>query len=76
MIQFFCHEWYTIFNGGFMGTLEGKIEYFSGTIQWVQIEGKYIPDLYHTFLHILIIFALTITIIYSAKRDKVKHAKL
>ena len=31
LIQFICHEWYTIFNGGFMGTLEGKIKYFSGT---------------------------------------------
>ena len=27
-IQFICHEWYTIFNKGFMGTLERKIEYF------------------------------------------------
>ena len=25
VIQFMCHEWYSIFNGGFMGTLEGKI---------------------------------------------------
>ena len=70
LIQFFCHEWYTIFDGGFMGTLEGKIEYFSGTIQWLKIEGKYIPDVYHTILHILIIFALTVTIIYTAKSNK------
>ena len=44
VIQFMCHEWYSIFNGGFMGTLEGKIEFFSGTIQWLQIEGRYVPD--------------------------------
>lgn len=70
LIQFICHEWYTIFNGGFMGSLEGKIEYFSGTIQWLQIEGRYIPDVYHTILHILIILALTITIMYIAKNKK------
>ena len=37
VIQFLCREWYTIFNGGGMGTLEGKIKCFSGTIQWLQI---------------------------------------
>ena len=54
----------------FMGTLEGKIEYFSGTIQWLQIEGRYVPDVYHTVLHILILCALTITIIYTVKIRK------
>lgn len=71
VIQFMCHEWYTIFGSGFMGTLEGKIECFSGTIQWLQIEGKYIPDVYHTILHILILCALTLTFIY-VKRNKRK----
>lgn len=71
-IQFICHEWYTIFNDGFMGTLERKIEYFSGTIQWLQIEGKYIPDVYHTILHILILCALISTIVYSTKSTKKK----
>lgn len=70
VIQFLCHERYTIFNSGCMGTLEGKIEYFSGTIQWLQIDGRYIPDVYHTTLHILIIISLTVTIIYSAKSKK------
>lgn len=27
-VEFMCHEWYTIFNSGFMGTLEGKINFF------------------------------------------------
>lgn len=72
VIQFMCHEWYTIFDGGFMGTLDGKIEYFSETIQWLRIEGKYIPDVYHTILHILILCALTITITY-VKRNKRKY---
>lgn len=70
LIQFFCHEWYTIFNSGFMGSLEGKIQYFSGTIQWMVIEGKYIPDIYHTILHILILCALITTIIYVVKNKK------
>lgn len=71
-IQFLCHEWYTIFNGGFMGTLEGKIKYFSGTLQWLKIEGKYIPDIYHTVLHILILLVLASTIMYI-KKDKKKQ---
>lgn len=66
-IQFICHEWYTIFNDGFMGTLERKIDYFSGTMQWLQIEGRYIPDIYHTVLHILILYALVSTIVYTVK---------
>ena len=68
--QFLCHEWYTIFNSGFMGTLKGKFENFSGTIQWLKIEGKYIPDIYHTVLHILILLVLISTIIYTLKRNK------
>lgn len=67
MIQFFCHEWYTIFNGGFMGTLEGKLKYFSGTLQWLKIDGRYIPDVYHTVLHIFILAVLISTILYIRK---------
>ena len=62
--QFICHEWYTIFNGGFMGGLEGKIKHFQGTIHWTDTEGRYIPDVYHTILHILILFVAASTIIY------------
>lgn len=72
VIQFACHEWYTIFGSGFMGTLEGKIEYFSGTVQRLNVEGRYIPDVYHTILHILILCALTLTIMY-VKRNKHKN---
>ena len=75
LTQFLCHEWYTIFNGGFMGTLEGKIENFSGTLQWLQIEDRYIPDLYHTILHILILCALIVTIIYTTKNNKKEQLK-
>ncbi|MCI6498504.1 hypothetical protein ACTNBM_01915 [Lachnospiraceae bacterium HCP1S3_C3] len=66
--QFICHEWYTIFDRGFMGNLQDKIKYFSGTMQWIKIEGKYVPDIYHTLLHILILTALICTIIYTVKK--------
>lgn len=73
IMQFICHEWYTIFNGGFMGDLQGKIKYFSGTMQWLSIDGKYIPDIYHTVLHILIMAALIVMIIYISKnKNKLK----
>jgi hypothetical protein len=64
VVQFMCHEWYTIFNKGFMGTVEGKIRYFSGTMQWLKIDGKYVPDIYHTVLHICILLVLISTILY------------
>ena len=70
VIQLMCHEWYTIFNSGFMGSLDGKIKYFSETIHWIDVEGKYIPDVYHTILHILILCTLTITIIYSIRNRR------
>ena len=55
-----------------MGSLDGKIKFFSGTIKWLNIDGKYIPDLYHTILHLLIITALVSTLIYIAKAKKGK----
>lgn len=68
LTQFFSHEWYTIFGSGFMGAAEGKIRYFSETIHLLDIEGRYIPDLYHIILHILIISALTEVIVYIRKQ--------
>ncbi|WP_124098864.1 hypothetical protein [Ruminococcus sp. Marseille-P6503] len=67
VIQFLCHEWYTIFNGGIMGSLEGKIKYFSETVQWIKIEGKYIPDIYHTVLHILLLLVIITTFMFIKK---------
>lgn len=69
-IQFMCHEWYTIFNKGFMGTVEGKIKYFSGTLHWLKTKDRYIPDVYHTILHILILCALISTVVYFVKTEK------
>lgn len=67
-IQFLCHEWYTIFGKGFMGTLEGKQKFFSGSIYWLRIEGRYIPDIYHTVLHILILTVIITSILYIKRK--------
>ena len=48
-----------------MGSTEGKIEYFKDAIKIFTSETVYIPDVYHIILHVLIIIALTTTIIYS-----------
>ena len=68
--QFLSHEWYTKFGSGFMGSMEGKIEYFKGAIKFSDSKTVYIPDVYHTILHILIIVTLVITIIYSVDKNK------
>lgn len=65
--QFLSHEWYTIFGSGFMGSMEWKIEYFSGAIKFSNSKTVYIPDVYHTILHVLIIVTLVTTIIYSVE---------
>lgn len=64
LVQFLCHEWYTIFGNGIMGTLEGKIKFFSKTIHWNNSQDRYFPDVYHTILHILILLAFGFTISY------------
>lgn len=68
--QFVSHEWYTIFGSGFMGTNEGKIEYFKDCIQIVSISERYVPDLYHVILHILIVIAFVSIIIVPNKLNK------
>lgn len=70
IIQFLCHECYTIFDNGCMGTLVDKINYFSGTMHWLQVDGKYIPDIYHTILHIFILLVLISTSIYIKNGKK------
>lgn len=67
--QFLSHEWYTIFGSGFMGNVENKINYFQNCIQLVNCQARYIPDLYHIVLHILIIIAI-ITVILSPNKSK------
>lgn len=70
VIQFLCHEWYTIFGKGVMGSLEDKIKYFSGAIKWLEIDGGYIPDVYHTILHILILTVVITSAIYIRNSKK------
>lgn len=65
--QIMAHEWYTLFDSGFMGTSEEKIRYFSDTIKWIQVDGKYVPDVYHIILHLLILVALISTVVYIIK---------
>lgn len=70
VIQFLCHEWYTIFSKGVMGSFEDKIKYFSGAIKWLEIDGRYIPDVYHTILHILILAVVITTALYIRNSKK------
>ena len=69
IIQFLSHEWYTIFGNGFMGTQEGKIEYFKDAIKLVESETMYIPDVYHIILHVLIIVAIVTTSTYILNKN-------
>ena len=62
--QFMNHELVTITGRGY----EGKLKYFAGSLYWLKIDGMYIPDVYHTVLHILILAVIITAIIYI--RDK------
>jgi hypothetical protein len=53
-----------------MGNGQGVIRYFRGSVKLIQLEGVYIPYLYHIVLHLLIISALTCTAIYTVKSVK------
>lgn len=66
--QFMSHWWFTIFGGG-----EGKMRYFEGAIKIIESNEIYIPDLYHTVLHILILAALICTLF--CRRIDVKNEK-
>lgn len=68
--QFLSHEWYTIFGNGFMGNIDNKIAYFKDCISLISIEGKYVPDMYHIILHILIIIAIIVTAKFSKNAVK------
>ena len=62
LTQFLSHEWYGIFGKGFTGDMEGKIDYFGNCIRLIDLPGRYMPDLYHIVLHILIIAAFVSTL--------------
>lgn len=69
--QFLSHEWYTLFGRGFMGEMEKKIAYFSECIQLINVDGRYVPDVYHIILHILIIIAFVVTLFYREEKTLV-----
>ena len=67
VVQFLSHEWYTMFGTGFMGDVDVKINYFKDCIKIVSVQGRYVPDAYHTILHILLVVALVTTLRVTAK---------
>ena len=67
--QFMNHELVTITGRGY----EGKMRYFAGSLYWLKIDGMYIPDVYHTFLHILILAVITTGIIYVTDKKETKR---
>ena len=69
--QFLSHEWYTLFGRGFMGEMEKKIAYFSECIQLINVDGRYVHDVYHIILHILIIIAFVVTLFYREEKTLV-----
>ena len=73
VVQFLSHEWYTIFGNGFMGDVDVKINYFKDCIKIVSVQGRYVPDAYHTILHILLVVALVTTLRVTAKTKDVEQ---
>ena len=55
--QFISHWYFTIF-----GPWEEKINFFAETLKLIPTSERYIPDLYHVILHVLILLALILTI--------------
>ena len=65
VVQFFCHEYFTIF-GASTKKLEGYNKCFEGTVKLFPVsEARLIPDFYHIVLHLLILADLVLTGIYS-----------
>ena len=55
--QFISHELVTITGNGY----DNITHYFAGALKWLEIDGVYIPDVYHTVLHVLILVVLIAT---------------
>ena len=70
--QFASHELVTITGNGY----ENKSHYFAGALKWLEIDGVYIPDVYHTVLHILILAVIITTIVFilSFRQKDTDHA--
>ena len=68
LISQFMFHWFSTITG--IGI--SKIEYFKDSIKLINMENRYIPDLYHIILHLLIILVVVFLNIYLCKnkRDK------
>lgn len=64
--QFMNHELVTITGNN----SEGKMRYFEGALKWLDIEGVYVPDVYHTVLHVLILAVIVVGVIYVMRSKK------
>lgn len=66
--QFMNHELVTITGNNY----EGKMRYFDGALKWLDIEGVYVPDVYHTVLHVLILAVIVAGVIYVVRSKQRK----
>ena len=66
--QFMSHEIVTITGNGY----ENKMHYFEGALKWLEIDGVYVPDVYHTVLHILILAVIITGFVYVFQRKSKK----
>ena len=64
--QFMSHELVTITGNGY----ENKTHYFEGALKWLELDGVYVPDVYHTVLHILILAVIVTGFVYVFDRKK------
>ncbi len=67
--QLASHELVTLTGNGY----ENMSRYFEGSLKWIDIEGVYVPDVYHTVLHILLIAVVIIGVSYIFKKEKQKE---
>ena len=51
--------------------MDKKIAYFSECIHLINVAGRYVPDVYHIVLHILIIIAFVVTLLYREEKTLV-----
>lgn len=62
IVQFFCHEYFTIF-GASAKKLDGYNRCFEGTVKlFPASKTRLVPDLYHIVLHVLIAIDLVLVI--------------
>lgn len=64
VVQFFCHEYFTLF-GASEKKLRGYNECFKDTIHLFPAgAARIVPDLYHILLHLLIVVNLTLSVLF------------